>query len=440
MSGSESHHRSCAVRRGAALTLLFASVLATAAATDSLPRAEEKTSRVPTRNVAATADREEVARAAAEAMADGKSATEAAEEVVSRSGDRWGAVYDKSQYEEFEQALDGEYTGVGLGARRTGEGLIEVTRVQQGGPAARAGIAPGDTIRTIDGAAVARRPVTEVMALLRGSGSGPGSDSGAVGTTVVLGLERDGHSWTRSLRRARLATEPVTVERIGMADGAGGSGGTGGASGDETRAGTDHESRAESGDGAGADADALRITVEAFTKGSGQRVRDAVLGAPEGVGILLDLRGNAGGLVTEAVTAASAFLDGGLVATYDIRGEQRALYAAPGGDTARPVVVLVDGGTMSAAELVTGALQDRGRSVTVGSRTFGKGSVQMPSRLPDGSVAELTVGHYRTPAGHGVDGRGVTPDLLVGADAEERATTVLSGLGGGSGSGPGGTR
>ncbi|WP_046503711.1 S41 family peptidase [Streptomyces odonnellii] len=442
MSGSESHHRSCAVRRGAALTLLFASVLATAAATDSLPRAEEKTSRVPARNVAATADRDEVARAAAEAMADGKSATEAAEEVVSRSGDRWGAVYDKSQYEEFEQALDGEYTGVGLGARRTGEGLIEVTRVQQGGPAARAGITPGDTIRTIDGAAVARRPVTEVMALLRGSGSGPGPDSGAEGTTVVLGLERDGRTWTRSLRRARLATESVTVERIGTTDGTGGAGGTdGGRSGDEAGAGTADGS----GDGSGAGADALRITVEAFTKGSGQRVRDAVLGAPEGVGILLDLRGNAGGLVTEAVTAASAFLDGGLVATYDIRGEQRALYATPGGDTARPVVVLVDGGTMSAAELVTGALQDRGRSVTVGSRTFGKGSVQMPSRLPDGSVAELTVGHYRTPAGHGVDGRGVTPDLLVSEDAQERATTVLSGLGGGaagggSSGGSGGTR
>jgi carboxyl-terminal processing protease len=65
----------------------------------------------------------------------------------------------------------------------------------------------------------------------------------------------------------------------------------------------------------------------------------------------------------------------------------------------------------------------------VGSRTFGKGSIQMPSRLPDGSVAELTVGHYRTPAGHTVDGRGITPDLEVDAEALERAETVLSGLG-----------
>ncbi|NEE49869.1 peptidase S41, partial [Streptomyces sp. SID8455] len=101
-----------------------------------------------------------------------------------------------------------------------------------------------------------------------------------------------------------------------------------------------------------------------------------------------------------------------------------------GGDTGRPVVVLVDGATMSAAELLAGALQDRGRAVVVGSRTYGKGSVQMPTRLPGGSVAELTVGHYRTPSGRGLDGRGLTPDLDAGAgDASERAETVLSGLG-----------
>lgn len=148
--------------------------------------------------------------------------------------------------------------------------------------------------------------------------------------------------------------------------------------------------------------------------------------------MLLDLRGNSGGLVTEAVVAASAFLDGGLVATYDVHGEQRALYAEPGGDTVRRLVVLIDGGTMSAAELLTGALQDRGRAVTVGSRTFGKGSVQMPSKLAGGSVAELTVGHYRTPAGRSVDGHGITPDLAVSSRTLQRGETVLSGLGGGA--------
>ncbi|MFI6727277.1 S41 family peptidase [Streptomyces sp. R-74717] len=383
------------VRRGAALTLVFATVLATAAATGSLPHDGAKSSDIAARSVASTVDGDEVADAAARAVADGKSGKEAAEEAVSRSGDRWGAVYDERQYEEFEQALDGSYTGVGIAARRSADGLVEVARVQPGGPADLAGIEPGDLLRTIDGHRIDKRPVAEAVALLRGDRT-----EADAGTTVVLGVQRGAALRTETLHRARLTTEAVTVRRIGP-------------------------DRSDS-------FAAVLIEVDSFTRGSGAKVRDAVRDVPAGAGVLLDLRGNSGGLVTEAVTAASAFLDGGLVATYDVHGKQRALYAQPGGDTVRPLVVLVDGGTMSAAELLTGALQDRGRAVTVGSRTFGKGSVQMPSKLPGGSVAELTVGHYRTPAGRGVDGRGITPDLVVSSGAEQRAETVLSGLGGGS--------
>lgn len=395
MPGPENRFGPRGLCRGAVLTLVFASVLATAAATGSLPRGEGRGADTETRSVAASADRDAVTEAAAEAVADGKSGTEAAEEAVSRSGDRWGAVYDEREYQEFEQALDGSYTGVGIAARRSDDGLVAVARVQPGGPADRAGIRAGDLLRTVDGHRVDKRPVSDVVALLRGDRTGAAS-----GTTVVLGVERGSVTRTETLRRARLAIEAVSVRRLGP-------------------------------DRSDSSAPVL-IEVDSFTKGSGDAVRDAVLKAPAGAGVLLDLRGNSGGLVTEAVTAASAFLDGGLVATYDVHGEQQALYAEAGGDTGRPVVVLVDGGTMSAAELLTGALQDRGRAVTVGSRTFGKGSVQMPSRLAGGSVAELTVGHYRTPAGHSVDGRGITPDLAVSARAQQRAETVLSGLGGGS--------
>ncbi|MFC5151240.1 S41 family peptidase [Streptomyces amakusaensis] len=382
MPGPDHHRRPRRTSRGAVLTLVFATVLASAAATGSLPR-EQGPEPAPRAGDQApdTVDQDLLARAAAEALADGKSGTEAAEEVVSRSGDRWGAVYDKGEYETFRQALDGEYTGVGLVARRDGDGLVEIAGVRAGGPAGRAGIRAGDRLRTIDGERVDRRPVTEVVGLLRGRDR----------THVALGLERAGRSWTQSLTRTKLSTESVTVRRL--------------------------------------DGGAVLIRVAAFTRGTGGLVREAVRRAPEGAGVLLDLRGNSGGLLHEAVDAASVFLDGGLIATYDVRGKQRALYAEPGGDTARPVVALVDGGTMSAAELVTGALKDRGRAVTVGARTFGKGSVQMPSRLPDGSVAELTVGHYRTPAGHDVDGEGITPDVPAAEGAEKRAVAVLDGLG-----------
>ncbi|MEU3690042.1 S41 family peptidase [Streptomyces narbonensis] len=387
-AGTDRHFciRPRGVLRGAVLTLVFTGVLATAAATGSLPRRDAAGAQSPDAGRTATVDRAALNRAAAAAMADGKSGKQAAEEFVSRSGDRWGAVYDKKEYADFEQALDGTYTGVGLSAGRAAEDRVQVTRVQAGGPAERAGLRAGDRLVSVDGRPVGGLSVSEVVSLLRGDG--------VPGSAVALRVERGRSVWTETLRRARLATDPVTVRRL--------------------------------------DDGAVLIKVAAFTKGVGARVRDAVREAPTGAGVLLDLRGNSGGLVAEAAVAASAFLDGGLVATYDVEGEQRAVYADGGGDTGRPLVALIDGGTMSAAELLTGALQDRGRAVTVGSRTFGKGSVQMPSALPDGSVAELTVGHYRTPAGHAVDGRGITPDLTAAEKAEERARTVLSGLGGGS--------
>ncbi|MFJ8211813.1 S41 family peptidase [Streptomyces sp. NPDC096033] len=381
------------LRRGAVLTLLFAVSVGAAAATGAWGSAEAEGAPAAVLAGAGepgappapgTADREAVERAAAEAVAEGKSGKKAAQEVVSRSGDRWGTVYDQGEYAAFAEDLDGRWTGVGLWTGRRGDGRIEVDRVQPDSPAARAGLRAGDRLLSVDGHQVSGLPVADVVARLRGE----------AGTPVVLGIGRDGAVLTETVRREQLRADPVTVRRL------------------------------EGG--------ITVIKVASFTRGSGERVREAVREAPPGGGVMLDLRGNPGGLVTEAVAAASAFLDGGLVATYDVRGSERALYAAPGGDTGRPLVALVDGGTMSAAELVTGALQDRGRAVTVGTRTFGKGSVQMPTPLPGGAVAELTVGTYRTPAGRSLDGGGITPDLAAGDGAEERARTVLGGLGVGS--------
>ncbi|MCB5182908.1 S41 family peptidase [Streptomyces antimicrobicus] len=380
------------LRRGAVLTLALLGALGTAASTGCWERGDEhqveavradvpQTAAADAAGGAGTADREAVARAAAEAVAEGKSGKKAAQEVVSRSGDRWGVVYDRGEFQAFEEELDGRWTGVGLWMRGGRDGRIQVARVQPDGPAARAGIVAGDRLLAVDGRDVTGLAAADVVALLRGP----------AGTPVELRLGRGEEVRTAALRREQLHTESVTVRQL-----------PGGIT---------------------------LIKVASFTRGSGEQVRRAVRGAPAGSGVVLDLRGNPGGLVAEAVTAASAFLDGGLVATYDVRGAERALYAEPGGDTARPLVALVDGGTMSAAELVTGALKDRGRAVTVGSRTFGKGSVQMPTELPGGAVAELTVGTYRTPAGHSVDGNGITPDLAAGERAEERARAVLGGLG-----------
>ncbi|WEV27526.1 S41 family peptidase [Streptomyces sp. 71268] len=519
--------------RGAALSLVFASVLATGAATGTWTEesaSAEQSRRAPHLPADPATNSRPAAGSHGGAPAASPPEHEGATREVSRSGDRWSSVYSPREYEGYQRGLEGQYVGVGLWARRMPDGAVVVDRVQPGSPAGRAGVRPGDRLRSVDGVPVTGRPVTEVVARLRGdlpaeeptaaeaehgepplarraatpgadrepaqdaerpappgtaqraTGTTPGGDttapqdtappadvdpadpadpaaeppqgspehaegghagpgqgaatsdtedaarpprdtgdgaadrrgtaqratrsgdhagpeaaSGPAGSRVVLGLERAGRQWTESLRRSRLVTRNVTVGRLTSGE-----------------------------------PDATRIKVDAFTKNTGEQVREAVRAAPEGDALLLDLRGNSGGLVTEAATAASAFLDGGLVATYDVRGEQRVVNAEPGGDTQTPLVVLVDGGTMSAGELLTGALQDRGRAVVIGSRTFGKGSVQMPTERPDGSVAQETVGHYRTPVGRGVEGVGITPDLTVGDDAEQRAQSVLSGLGGGA--------
>lgn len=373
------------VRHGVTLTLVFGTVLACGAATgswnDVLRRAEQqraaqRTGGLSAASVVGTAQ-------IAEAIQQGKVGPQGAAALVTRSGDRWSAFYSAQEYEGLRRALDGRYVGVGLWVRREPDGRIDITRVQPGSPAARARILPGDRLRAVDGTAVTGRPVTDVVSRLRGPGT--------TGTPVTLGLQRGTHGWDAHLRRALLVTQSVTVRRL--------------------------------------PGRVAYVKIDSFTKGVARQVRRSLHGDTSGV--LLDLRGNSGGLVTEAVGVASAFLDGGLVATYDVHGEQQALYAEAGGDTRTPLVVLVDGGTMSAAELLAGALQDRGRAVVIGSRTFGKGSVQMPSSLSDGSVAELTVGHYRLPSGAGVDGQGIDPDLKVtaGEDAVGEAREVLSGLG-----------
>ncbi|MGN6089419.1 MAG: S41 family peptidase, partial [Actinomycetales bacterium] len=151
-------------------------------------------------------------------------------------------------------------------------------------------------------------------------------------------------------------------------------------------------------------------------------------------GVVLDLRGNPGGLVDAAVEVAGAFLDGGTVVSYDRRGHSRTtLSAPPGGDVHTPLVVLVDAGTASAAEVVSAALQERNRAVLVGTRTFGKGSVQEPVELPDGGALELTVGRYFTPSGRSIEGIGLTPDVTLAASddpavALRRGVDVLAGL------------
>ncbi|MCW2598956.1 MAG: carboxyl-terminal protease [Frankiales bacterium] len=300
--------------------------------------------------------------------------------MLNAAGDQWGSWGDGS-------SADGSYAGVGLWLRRQGSQLL-VSHVAAGSAAQQAGVRVGDELRAVDDRITSGLVAADVAASLRGTS----------GTTVTLALGRGASLRTLTLTREQVPALEVTSAML--------SGRVG------------------------------RIAVPAFSRGVGRQVRDAVqqLQAKHATGIVLDLRGDPGGLLSEAVETASVFLNGGHVVTYTRRGEEPQHLDAEGrGDTRTPLVVLVDGGTASAAEVVAGALQDRGRAVVVGSRTFGKGSVQEPHTLPDGSSLALTVARYYLPSGRSVEGVGIEPDIevagpSVGDLAQKRAVEVLTGL------------
>jgi carboxyl-terminal processing protease len=179
----------------------------------------------------------------------------------------------------------------------------------------------------------------------------------------------------------------------------------------------------------------ISIAISEFNRGSARALR-AALGSSgqEITGVILDLRGNPGGLLVEAVDVAGAFLNGGLVVEFHRSGQSPEVFNALGnGDSRTPLVVIVDRGTASAAEVVAAALQDRNRAIIVGEKTFGKATVQNSESLSNGAEIELTVGYYITPSGKKLDGQGLEPDIEVSANeekfvAEQRALQVLSGL------------
>ncbi|HEY8478220.1 MAG TPA: S41 family peptidase [Spirillospora sp.] len=342
----------------------------------------------------------QIGRHAAEPVERGELDRAAIDGMLGVLGDRWARYYSAREYDDVEGRLSGVYGGVGLwlgtedGSGGTGNGRsggrVLVASVQPGTPAARAGIRAGDVITRVGGLSVGGWDVRRVAKALRGRSGDP----------VELTVERDRRTRRFHLVRTQVSDEDVTVTDL-----------------------PEH---------------ARLIRVDAFTRGTGRRVRAAVTGAsppgrPSG-GVMLDLRGNPGGLLEEAVETASAFLDGGPVASYRPRsGPVRDYRVTRPGDARIPLVVLVDAGTASAAEVVAGSLRDRDRAVIIGSRTYGKASVQEAVTLADGSVIELTVGRYRTPSGRNLDGVGIEPDITVSADrppraAEQRARTVLRGL------------
>jgi carboxyl-terminal processing protease len=310
-----------------------------------------------------------------------------------RHHDRFSEYFSPKLLGYFNEAISGRFSGVGLTVTQVPRGL-HATQVFPKSPAKRAGIEPGDVIVSVDSESLAGKSSEAATATIKGP----------EGTDVVLGvLDAD----TGKVRRLTLTREeiavPVVAGKVTKVN--------------ERKLG--HVRLASFSEGAHA---ALRHAVEKVEKKGAE-------------GIVLDLRGNGGGLLEEAVLTASTFLpEDEVVVSTRSRTEGDAVYRTVGGNLPeRPVVVLIDRNTASAAEILTAALADNAGAPVVGTRSYGKGVFQQEVGLSNGGALKLTTGEYFTPKGVNLAGKGIQPDVeardLPGTpkdEALERALEVLS--------------
>lgn len=294
----------------------------------------------------------------------------AARGMVQALGDPHSAYEPPPEREVNDSRWTGRYEGVGIYVDQR-DGQMIVTAPIEGGPAERAGVRAGDIIVEVDGRPLDGLSLTDQTRAIRGP----------KGTTVVLGIRRPGQDGI--LRIAVLRDEVRLVSARGrMLD-----------------------------NGLGV----LRITQ--FTEQTPEEARAALqtLLAQHPAGLVLDLRGNAGGLLEPSVQVAGFFLGGGTVVREVHAGGQERSYDAPDGPalTDLPLQVIVDHGSASASEVLAAALRDRGRAELVGERTYGKNTVQYIHRLSDGSGLRITVAEWRTPSGQLIPSSGLEPDWPV---------------------------
>ena len=303
---------------------------------------------------------------------------------------------DQSKYQELKNDTSGEFGGVGIVVSMKSDFLTVVAPMEDT-PGFRAGILSGDRIMKIDGRSTERFTLPEAVKMLRGQ----------PGTSVTLSVLRPSNGQLKDYKLARAAIKVDTVKDI---------------SGHRDFPLSEHE------------IGYIRLTQ--FGEHSGDEFSDALKKLKDkGMkSMILDLRGNPGGLLDQAVEICERFLPRNelVVTTEGREGRQRNEYKARGGDKYGnlPIVVLVNGGSASASEIVSGCLQDstaKGlcKVVVLGEQTFGKGSVQSILQLNDGSALRLTTAKYYTPSHKVIHERGITPDIIVPMSDEEEQNIYL---------------
>jgi carboxyl-terminal processing protease len=290
--------------------------------------------------------------------------------------DPHSSYMDAKEYKEMMVQTRGEFGGLGMQVTME-NGLVKVVSPIDDTPAAKAGLKPNDLIVAIDGAPVSDMTLSEAVDKLRGP----------IGTDVKLTVRRkDVEPFQITLTRADIKVDPVKAQLKGH--------------------------------------DIAYIRITNFSERTDRALEEAYkslqrqAGTTKLVGVVLDLRNNPGGLLDQAVAVANDFLDHGEIVS--IKGrlprDNRRYEAQRNRDMAHglPLVVLINGGSASASEIVAGALQDNHRAVLLGTRSFGKGSVQTVLQVKEsGGAIRLTTALYYTPSGRSIQAKGIEPDVVV---------------------------
>jgi len=305
----------------------------------------------------------------------------AIEGALKASGDDWANYFPSSTLDELNNSIANVLTGIGISIREARSGAIEIASIQESTPAFKNGLKVGDQILEVNGTDVQGSSLTTVVALIRGD----------LGKEVVLKVNRDGAIQIFSLLTERIDVRTVDASQIAP--------------------------------------EIAYLSVNSFSFGTSSEFYNALKSLKSSKGVVIDLRDNPGGLVEEAVSIAELFIGRGTVVSYRANGEERIFTANNSMPSVAPVVLLINKGTTSAAEILAGAFQDRNRGVVIGQTSFGKGSVQELMTLKDGSKLELTVALYLTPSGRTIEGVGISPDLRVkDSEIKIKALQVLGGL------------
>lgn len=305
----------------------------------------------------------------------------AIEGALKASGDDWANYFPSSTLDELNNSTANVLTGIGISIREARSGAIEIASIQESTPAFKNGLKVGDQILEVNGTDVQGSSLTTVVALIRGD----------LGKEVVLRVNRDGAIQIFSLLTERIDVRTVDASQIAP--------------------------------------EIAFLSVNSFSSGTSSEFYNALKSLKSSKGVVIDLRDNPGGLVEEAVSIAELFIGRGTVVSYRANGEERIFTANNPKPSVAPVVLMINKGTASAAEILAGAFQDRNRGVVIGQTSFGKGSVQEFMTLKDGSKLELTVALYLTPSGRTIEGVGISPDLRVkDSEIKIKALQVLSGL------------